>query len=862
MTRLFCSVALVLCAIATIISGADAQACSDYKVFIYPDTINRDAASPKIVGSLYFWNLKTNALATAVSSVAFEGIGTTLKLTQASTSTYTVELLNSEFAWSLDGGVTLDATTTKTWDFTTSIMWTGAQATACTYNPCIQVRGDQSANSFVLNHLDSNNIVSSTSSPVVFSMGISKPNGATTPGLSASTLRTYLAIFEYSEIPIARVSTVIAGDAWQITVSPPAGGWKWSPPGFLLLPVVLYGGTLLKTYSTIYLAQSIRIWLTPLRPDFIGIRAFGVVKEDPKTVLGPLQMIGIDKVTMSNTAFSGYDVTHRRFWSLDSASALTSFFTVDAPGSGNWQLNVVGTASRTLLTNRIYQMELDLTQKSSSPRVWAVPVFVYVVSMTASGFPAVQNLATIPEHSPTAVTPATPLSYVLNAVISSTSVSFLFPEATDAKWDFEILPPTEGTCDTLKRYCAGDAVDIGYVTDAYRLKVASVLVLDYEYGRSPTAFDGMMLGLLQLTHTSPDFTVTRSISLTLTDINEAPTGVTPNVFSIDENADPQTLGTISPVDPDAKDKTGLIVSIATAADRFAITSSGGVYSLATKLKLDYEDPRVINGAVTFSVEIVDASANRWPFPVTVYINNINEKPTAVDITVASGLSTGINENLASPIKVATLILRDPDGDCISCGTATFSITSGATDFEIRNGYELWTLHTFDYEALPAGNKKVSLSVVGTDAGGLATNGNTFSFNILNVNDPPRNLRLAPNSLSENVAGGTLIGTLIADDDDNDKLTYTIDPTLFDVKLFNPQAPRLLTLSTFDYESVSIPLKNGKKGYTVRASAKDASVTTTEDIFVEILNVNEVPTNIELVMNAAIGDDSPMYSALI
>ncbi|MEN6627893.1 MAG: cadherin domain-containing protein [Candidatus Sumerlaeia bacterium] len=147
----------------------------------------------------------------------------------------------------------------------------------------------------------------------------------------------------------------------------------------------------------------------------------------------------------------------------------------------------------------------------------------------------------------------------------------------------------------------------------------------------------------------------------------------------------------------------------------------------------------------------------------ISIHPRNYAPTAIaptGLTLAEGTAIGTT--------VASLQASDPNvGD-----THTYAFVApfgnGAGRFSL-SGNQLRVAKALDYET----SSSAMLSIKSTDKGGLSCAQN-IAVAILNVNETPTNINLAPVSLYKDaVATETIVGTLTASDPDaNQKFTYT------------------------------------------------------------------------------------------
>src|SRR5207248_2797658 len=112
--------------------------------------------------------------------------------------------------------------------------------------------------------------------------------------------------------------------------------------------------------------------------------------------------------------------------------------------------------------------------------------------------------------------------------------------------------------------------------------------------------------------------ITRPFTITVTNVNEAPTALTLSNSSVAENAAGAAIGTLTVTDPDAGDTHTLAVS----DSRFEVV--GSTLKLKAGVALDYE----AEPTVALTVTATDAGGLSITRSFTITITNVNEAPTA------------------------------------------------------------------------------------------------------------------------------------------------------------------------------------------------------------------------------------------
>mgnify|MGYP001302229771 CR=1 FL=1 len=192
--------------------------------------------------------------------------------------------------------------------------------------------------------------------------------------------------------------------------------------------------------------------------------------------------------------------------------------------------------------------------------------------------------------------------------------------------------------------------------------------------------------------------------------------------------------------------------------------------------------------------------------VSLTINPVNDAPV---IDIASTIS--VDENQTS---VTTVSVSDPDEDDLTLSVGG----TDATSFNLSSDNILTFKEAPDYEAKNA--YSISLSL--TD--GAETVTKSLTINITNVNDnSPVITSDATFTAAENQIA---IGTLTAADSDGDVVAFTISGT----ELAITSAGVLTFVTSPDYEN--------KSSYTATITATDGLYAVTQDITVNVTNVND------------------------
>lgn len=247
-----------------------------------------------------------------------------------------------------------------------------------------------------------------------------------------------------------------------------------------------------------------------------------------------------------------------------------------------------------------------------------------------------------------------------------------------------------------------------------------------------------------------------------------------------------------------------------------------------------------NGKVFFSASNGTAGAEPWVAAFTG-TNSPPSKPSLAPTTVAEGAAAGTA--IAAISATDADYTADPTSEIL-----TYTLVSGEGSYNndafTISGDQLITKSGIDYETLSAYWVRIRV----TDLAG-AYNEEAFRILVTDVNEPPYGLALSgTQTFAENVAVGTLVGTLSATDPESLAVTFELPTGFGDNWMFEIVGNQLKTKVLFDYEA--------RPTYTIRVAAKDpAGNTATRDFTITLTNVNEAPTNIVL-SNAAVAEHKP------
>jgi Domain of unknown function (DUF4347)/FG-GAP-like repeat len=252
----------------------------------------------------------------------------------------------------------------------------------------------------------------------------------------------------------------------------------------------------------------------------------------------------------------------------------------------------------------------------------------------------------------------------------------------------------------------------------------------------------------------------KSFNINILDLNEVPTSLNLSASSINENVVANAIiGNLSSVDPDTSSTfTYSLVSGVGALDNTSFAIIGNQLSINTSP--DFET----KSNYSIRVRTTDEGGLFFEKSLSININDIPEAPTDLNLS-----SNSVNENVAANTIIGNLGSTDPDVN----NTFTYSLVNGVgatnnSSFTII-GNQLIINTSPDFETKSIYNIRVRT----VDQGGLFFE-KSLAISINNLNEAPTSLNINANSINENVAANTIIGSLSSIDPDvGNTFTYSL-----------------------------------------------------------------------------------------
>ena len=371
-----------------------------------------------------------------------------------------------------------------------------------------------------------------------------------------------------------------------------------------------------------------------------------------------------------------------------------------------------------------------------------------------------------------------------------------------------------------------------------QLSLATGTTLDYETKRSYS------FSVIATERDGADrFAASRAVSLTITDINEAPEFETSTTYALNvaENSSGNIGDPVTATDPE-NDLFAYNLS-GTDAAAFDISAMGQL-SLAAGTTLDHEAKRNYSFSV-IATEQEGTDRLTSSRAVSLTVTDVNEAP---EFEISTTYELDVAENSTGEIGEA-VTATDPDGESLIyslsgtnataftiSGTGQLSVATDTTlDYETKRNYTFFVVAE-DERGLTV-SRAVSLTVTGVDEAPVFTPSTTYD------------LRVPENSSGE-------IGEAVtATDPEGKDIIYTLSGT--DEAAFDIDAMGQLSLATdtvLDFEA--------RTSYTFSVIATEQGtdgLASTRDVLLTVTDVDEVPRDWAILKALYNATDGPNWT---
>ena len=274
-----------------------------------------------------------------------------------------------------------------------------------------------------------------------------------------------------------------------------------------------------------------------------------------------------------------------------------------------------------------------------------------------------------------------------------------------------------------------------------------------------------------------------------------------------------------------------------ANGKFGINQTTGVVWVAKPL--DYEEQSVYK----MQARVTDNEGLWYLIDYTVNVLNVNEPPMMLTLSGSSVVEDKIGA------VVGTLTAIDPENSQVS-----FTVSQGGDSFIIDNFTmppKLVTKIALKADG-PNGISSINVSITASDPQGL-TSIKTFIITVINVNDPPTDIRLMQiggsetvSSFPENLLIGENIARVMATDPENDPYQCgVVSGTAFDI-FYDGETNFLRLIKPVDYENQKT-VTVGIKCADIPKDGSNSATSQARQIILTVLDVNEGPQELSLIV---------------
>ncbi len=333
--------------------------------------------------------------------------------------------------------------------------------------------------------------------------------------------------------------------------------------------------------------------------------------------------------------------------------------------------------------------------------------------------------------------------------------------------------------------------------------------------------------------------IERQFTLTVTNVNEAPTNLLLSSTSVTENNAPNTnIGTLTATDPDSGNT--FLFSLVTGTGS---TDNASFSILGNSLRILPTAHFATKNSYSIRLQVADQNGLTFQKQFTINVLKLNEAPTDISLS-----ATTLAENNVPSAEIGILNATDADAG----STFTYSLVPGlgSTDnasFTI-SGNSLKIIPSADFET----QKTYSVRIRVTDQGALFFE-ESFNISVTDVTEAPTNIILSPATIEENNTPNTVVGTLSAIDADAGGSTFTYSLVAGPGSTDNGS----FTLTGNTLTIVPVTSYANKKTYSIRVQVTDQTgLTFQKALVVSVLKLNEAPSDIQLSGTSIAENNAP------
>ena len=404
----------------------------------------------------------------------------------------------------------------------------------------------------------------------------------------------------------------------------------------------------------------------------------------------------------------------------------------------------------------------------------------------------------------------------------------------------DVVHPVSATDDdegeTLTYALSSGAASFDIVSTSGQLQTKAGVTLDHEtkdmYTVEVTVTDGKDED--DNVEANPTIDDTIMVTIMVTDVDEAPVFTEGSTTGrlIPEDTDTSSavsIGTFTATDPDDGDTVAYAFSgNGNDNSSFTVDSDTGELEINAAVTLNYEIKTSYRVVITAtSTKANDNNGGSATITVTIDVADENEAPSFSPAT----LELAVDENTPADTDIVdgvVALATDPEGDPVTytyggLDEASFNFVPDTTGTTVG---KLQTKAPLDFEG---SQKTYTVTVEASDDSGESET-ITITITVTPVNEPPKFAsETAIFSIKEDddVDSGRVIGTVVAEDPEEDTISYDVSDTANFAIDSNGQ---LTTSAALDYEM--------QTDYAVTVTATSNGGTDTIEVTINVLNISD------------------------
>jgi len=312
----------------------------------------------------------------------------------------------------------------------------------------------------------------------------------------------------------------------------------------------------------------------------------------------------------------------------------------------------------------------------------------------------------------------------------------------------------------------------------------------------------------------------KTLTLTVTAVNDAPTGLAIDASSVPENSDVGTVvGNLSSTDLDSSSFTYSLVT--NPGDKFKIEGN----QLQTNGSLNYET----QNSYTIRVKTTDDGVPPMSFEkdIVISITNVNEAPQITNLTS----SATTNEDTQ---KAVTFNVSDPEGDSLTVRASSSDTLLIPNSNITSSGTGLNRTATIT----PAANLHGAAVITISASDGPFTVTQTFDLTVASINDAPVVSAIPNQSTNRDTPSNPIYFTIADVDNDIDSLVITATSSIPDIV---DNGDIIISGYGGERSMIIFPMPEASGSTNITVNVSDGVANTQRTFQLNVTDYNDPPT---------------------